>query len=286
MLVSVFTPTYNRGHLLNKLYTSLVSQTNKSFEWIIVDDGSQDNTTEVVNEFIRDNKIKIIYKKVENGGKHRAINKGVALANGEMFFIVDSDDYLLNCAVENIIEWEKTLDKNEKWAGVSGLKGYDNNSIVGKQNKNTYIDCTSLEKEKYNLDGDKSEVFYTEVLKKYPFKEFEGENFITESTVWNMIAKDCYKIRWFNKIIYICEYLPGGLSDGWKKLRINNPKGFLYETKLNLELKKGLKNKLSLCYYYYLFTKKSIKEVSKELKVSKLFIFVSIVLYKIKEKIK
>jgi glycosyltransferase involved in cell wall biosynthesis len=105
--ISVFTPTYNRVVLLERLYISLINQTNYNFEWIIVDDGSSDDTLDKVNKWIAENKIKITYYKQENRGKHTAINKGVSLAKNLLFFIVDSDDYLLPC---NVVSLRKSLE--------------------------------------------------------------------------------------------------------------------------------------------------------------------------------
>ena len=94
IIITVFTPTYNRAYMIDKLYDSLCLQTCKDFEWIVVDDGSVDNTEELIQNFIQENKIHIVYYKQKNQGKHIAINKGVELAKGELFFIVDSDDIL------------------------------------------------------------------------------------------------------------------------------------------------------------------------------------------------
>ena len=108
MLLTIFTPTYNRAYSLERLYKSLVTQSLKDFEWLVVDDGSTDNTEELINKFVSDNKVKICYFKQENGGKHRAINRGAAMAQGDYFLIVDSDDYLTSDAVESIKrEWIK-----------------------------------------------------------------------------------------------------------------------------------------------------------------------------------
>jgi glycosyltransferase involved in cell wall biosynthesis len=101
--ITVFTPTYNRSELLVRLYESLKMQNNKNFEWVIVDDGSSDNTTELVELWQHEQKVQILYYKQLNGGKHRAINKGISLANGLLFFIVDSDDFLLPESIDIII---------------------------------------------------------------------------------------------------------------------------------------------------------------------------------------
>ena len=148
-MISVFTPTYNRGYIIDKLYQSLLEQTDKDFEWIVIDDGSKDETEEYFETIMKnDNPFPIYYQKVPNGGKHRAINKGVSLANGEMFFIVDSDDYLLPFAIERIKQWFETLDDSKKWAGVSGLRGHAQNQVIGGSNSENYIDAKNIERAK------------------------------------------------------------------------------------------------------------------------------------------
>ncbi|MEI7668282.1 MAG: glycosyltransferase family 2 protein [Erysipelotrichaceae bacterium] len=223
--VTVFTPTYNRSQLLNRLYESLINQTNFNFEWLIVDDGSTDNTNDEVETFItQSNKFSILYFKQSNGGKHKAINLGVEKANGELFFIVDSDDYLPNKAIERIIFWENSILEKQLYAGVSGLKYRIDGKMIGSTFEKEYLDCTSLERRKYNIKGDKAEVFYTSVLQNFPFPMFENENFLSEYLVWYRIANTGLKIRWFNENTYFCEYILGGLSStSWKSL--NNPIG-------------------------------------------------------------
>ncbi|MEH7419366.1 glycosyltransferase family A protein, partial [Neobacillus drentensis] len=203
MKITVFTPTFNRGYIVEKLYRSLQQQTFNDFEWLVIDDGSKDNTEELFKKWMsEENSFPIRYIKYENGGKHRAINRATDMANGELFFIVDSDDYLTNDALESIVEWEKSLSDKKLFCGVSGNRGKSKNDILGTTFNGEYIDATSLERNKFNINGDKAEVFYTDILKRYKFDEFEGEKFISEATVWERMANDGFKIRWFNKTIY------------------------------------------------------------------------------------
>lgn len=212
-MVTVFTPTYNRAKLLPKLYESLKEQTSFDFEWLIVDDGSRDGTDQVVDAFMKEgNHFPIRYYLQENHGKHVAINYGVQQAQGEMFFIVDSDDWLPRNAIERICSLAAEIKGCEGYAGVAGLKLYGNGNPVGSTFEGRSLDCTSLERAKNSISGDKAEVFYTELLKRYPFPVFDGENFLSEEIVWNRIAHDGYKFRWFNEGLYYCEYLEDGLS--------------------------------------------------------------------------
>ena len=215
--LTIFTPTYNRGYIIKELHKSLLEQTNKNFEWIVIDDGSNDNTNILFKNILScDNGFDVTYKYIENGGKHKAINRGIDIARGEYFMIVDSDDKLRNNAVEKIYSWIKSIENEEKFAGIAGFRGFTdekkNGVFPSEYIEKGYIDCTNLEREKYNLLEDKAEVYNLNILKQYKFPEFVGEKFIPEAIDWNDIANDGFKIRWFNEIIYIGNYLEDGLT--------------------------------------------------------------------------
>lgn len=225
---TVFTPTYNRGYIIEKLYASLKRQTFNNFEWLVVDDGSSDNTEELFARIQSESPFPVNYIKVKNGGKHRAINVGVQNAKGRLFFIVDSDDYLLENALETILAAEQSIPENSKvsFSGVRGLRAYPDGKIIGTRFCDyAYSDMTQLEEAKHGVSGDKCEAFYTVVMKKFPFPEFEGENFLTECVVWDKIAASGYKNRCINEAVYICEYLPDGLSASIHERHRTNPKG-------------------------------------------------------------
>jgi glycosyltransferase involved in cell wall biosynthesis len=212
--LTIFTPTYNRANEIVGLYKSLREQTMFDFEWIIVDDGSTDNTELIIDKFKKEcDLFSINYYKQENQGKHSAINRGVKLAKGKLFFIVDSDDKLPKDALTKIHDLYNQIKDKENFAGFSGIRITPNGNLIGSTFKEGFIDCTALERNKYKIKGDKAEVYYTNILRKYPFPVYKGENFITESVVWYRMANDGYKIRWTNEKIYICNYLPGGLSN-------------------------------------------------------------------------
>ena len=260
MNITVCTPTYNRAHLLNKLYTSLKKQNYNSFQWIIVDDGSTDDTEAIVNEFIKENNINIRYIKKKNGGKHTALNIGIDNAEGELFWIVDSDDYIIDDALKYI--WNKWCELKDKkdFAGLSALKGYENKKVIGTTVNEEYIDADVLTyRYKYRVLGDKSEVYRTDILKKYKFPEYREEKFLTEAVVWNRIANDGYKIRWFNKVIYICEYLEGGLTNTSDKNIMDSWQGTtLYYKELLSYKQVPLKDKIlngARAYLHYCYEK-------------------------------
>ena len=228
-LLTIFTPTFNRAYILPKLYESLKHQTDKRFEWLIVDDGSTDNTEKLISEWISaEQSFNIKYCKTANGGKHRAINLGVTLANGEMFFIVDSDDQLTETAVEKIFLWQKTVNDKSNFAGVAGNRGFTQDKLLGTTFEGEWVDASALELDKFNISGDKAEVYYTDILKQYPFPEIDGENFLTESVVWHRIAHAGYVLRWVNEIIYLCDYIADGLTMQGREIFAKTPKDMLF----------------------------------------------------------
>lgn len=277
---SVFTPCYNRRDTLRRLYDSLCNQHFKNFEWLVVDDGSSDGTEELIAEFIQEQRINIVYKKKENGGKHRAINHGLDFARGEVFAIVDSDDYLCNDALTKIYNAFNALP-NEKFAGVAFQKGYKLDDAVGKTFIGDYIDATSTERKKYNIVGDKFEVFFTKILRENKFPEFEGEKFMTEMVVWNRIARQGYKLRWYNDIVYICEYLEDGLTANLLNLYKKNPLGFALNIKEQVKFDNiSFKQKVSYYSLYYMVRKekKGLREIAKEINTNSIMLLFSYVL--------
>lgn len=276
--ITVFTPTYNRKHTIDKLYKSLKNQSCTDFEWVVVDDGSTDGTNEYFIKILEeDNRFTIKYIKKKNGGKHRAINLGLDIAEGEYFFIVDSDDYLTNNSIEVISMWLNSISNTkEKFAGVSGLKGYSENAMVGKTFKGKYLDCLALDIQKHNISGDKSEVFNTNILREYRFPEIDGENFITEAIVWNRIANDGYFIRYFNKINYVCEYREDGLTKKSDELFCSNFKGYTLYIKELLQYQTDIKVKLrAIMAYGYRgrLIKMPYNELAKKIKIPTVLLF-------------
>lgn len=256
MRITVFTPAYNRGYIIENLYHSLQRQNFRDFEWIVIDDGSTDDTESIFEKIQQEkNDFPITYKKVKNGGKHRAINHGVPMAKGELFFIVDSDDYLTDSALEIVDKIERSIPEEKKnmFAGICGCRGYGEEQSIGETFEGDILDATSLERVKYGIKGDKAEVFYTAVLKKYPFPEFENEKFITENVVWEKIAYNGLKLRFFNEIIYICNYRQDGLTAQGDGLFDKNPKGYgLYLYQCGLFGKTfGVENWNRYLKYYY-----------------------------------
>lgn len=255
-MITIFTPTYNRGYIIKKLYESLCNQTSNDFEWLVVDDGSTDNTKELIEKFISENKINIRYIYKENGGKHTAINLGIKNANGELFFIVDSDDYLTPDAIEWIINNSRDIIYNDKFAGLSGLRVYPDGTKIGGGKDFGTIDADALTiRNKYKVRGDLAEIYKTDILKQYPFPEIPEERFCSEGLIWARIAQ-IYILRYIYKGIYVCEYLTDGLSYNKHKLRLNSPQYtmLLYSEliKYNTPLMTKIKNAIN--FWAFSFT--------------------------------
>lgn len=233
--VTIFTPTHNRGYIINRCYESICRQTCKDFEWIIVNDASTDQTDQIVNQWIDDNRLSELKYVVsrENIGIAQAMNMAIKQARGILFFKVDDDDVLREDAIEKILEYEATIINKEDFAGVSGLRCYPDGHAIGHEwlHKAAYIDATNLERKKYQLGGDKAEAYYTAVLKKYgPFPTFDGEAYAFPGILWNRIANAGLKIRWFPEKIYICDYLPDGITSNFFKTCKKNFNAYSYMT--------------------------------------------------------
>lgn len=252
MKLTIFTPTYDRAYIIEKLYRSLQRQTCTDFEWLVVDDGSSDNTEELFKKWQQENNpFPIRYYRQENGGKCRAINRGLDLAEGTLFFTVDSDDYLTDDAVEKIIRWEALLPKNETFCGFAGNLGTAPDQTPNHIFKSEHLDATAMSRYE-TIDGERAMVFYTDIHRKYRYPVFDGEKFMTEAVTWNRMAADGYKIRFYNDIIWIYEYREDGLTKAGNKLFLNNPKGYGLWLREKAEFQHaGFMEKLKM---YYTFT--------------------------------
>ncbi len=267
MTITIITPAYNRSVTLPELYESLKKQTKKDFDWLIIDDGSTDGTGELVKKFIDEqdkkttasdsNTFGIEYHFQENAGKHVALNNGITIAKGELIFIVDSDDRLSDNAVEIILEFhEKYKDRKDelKLCGYSFLRAYSDGTVnEGKFPVDEAVDTYRQQRINNNLLGDKAEVYYADILKKYPFEVFENEKFMPEDAVWLKMSGP-YNMVHANRIIYYCDYLEGGLTKSGRKMKIHSPYGMMYRSKVYItdsEVKIKVKIKMLLLYHIY-----------------------------------
>ncbi|MFM5179519.1 glycosyltransferase family 2 protein [Aeromonas veronii] len=257
------TPTYNRYHTLQRLYDSLCRQVvvNKSsYEWVVVDDGSIDDTKELIYKFSAEDKINIKYIYQNNAGKPSAINSGVSIASGEYVFIVDSDDLLTQNALEQFFEVEYSIS-DELRNNISGfcfgkgdLDGFNLSRVVVTPNSSlmTATECGDLYK------SDLAYVFKKEYLERNVFPSYIREKFIPELFIWNKITDEKPVLVLQDKVIYLCEYLEDGLSRNFKSQLKANPRGFalfyrdqIYrEKKLSIKIKRLIR--LLQCYVYFI----------------------------------
>ena len=267
--ISILTPTYNRGKLLLPLYDSLKNLTFKDFEWLIVDDGSEDDTEQYALSWIAHNienaEFPIRYIKKSNGGKHTAINRGVREASGELILILDSDDTLPEDSLATIAQYYEQCKGYKDCAGVCGLMAHHDGQLIGTGFPKDPMYESALQfryAEKGNVTGDLLEVYKTSVMREFPFPEIENEKFCPESLVWNRIANK-YKLFCFNKVIYYRDYLEGGLTSKIVKIRMNSPiaSTMTYAEMLdyNISLKWKIRSAINYWRFKYCISNKALK---------------------------
>jgi glycosyltransferase involved in cell wall biosynthesis len=223
LLYTVCTPTYNREKLLPRVYASLREQTFVDFEWLVVDDGSTDGTADLVRRWAAEAPFPIRYVWKENGGKHTAHNVCIREARGELFVMVDSDDWLVPDALERLkAEWDRIPQKNN-YSGVCCLFQYEDGSIVGNKFPGDRIESNAVDL-RYNLGvaGDKIGFIRTDVLRRFPFPDDLGRQYVPESLVWNRISQE-YQMRCVNVVIGVKEYQPEGITDRSRLNSYRNP---------------------------------------------------------------
>ncbi|HOZ54954.1 MAG TPA: glycosyltransferase family 2 protein [Clostridia bacterium] len=226
MKLSILTSTYNRGEYLTKLYNSIVENliNDVFFEWIIMDDGSTDNTYQIVSKFSNTVNFEIKYFYQDNRGKMIAINKLVERSDGDLIVECDSDDFFMKDAFKIIKEeYDKCKSSNDLYA-MCFLKLDQNNNNIGK---NTRIDKTTIFDLyfKQEEDGEKALVFFSSIRKKYKHKLEKNEKFITEGRLYHEMDKN-YFIKCINKPIMICEYQNDGYTKNIDKFFLKNPYGY------------------------------------------------------------
>lgn len=238
--MTIFTPTLNRGYTINNLYESIKRQTFTNFEWIIIDQGT-DNTEKIIDTWDQDIRKKTIYlHKPEEKGINRAYNNALKLARGKLFFKVDSDDKISEDALQIIIDEYNSLKDKSAYCGVAGLRAYSSGKVIGgdwKLNVES-IDASNFERKKYGLLGDKAECYFTKLLVEYgPMPEIIGETYTDEAILYNRIANAGYKLRWFNKVIYYTEYLADGITKNLPDVQKHNPSTYKLMTNEYIQYK-------------------------------------------------
>lgn len=254
-MITVLTPTFNRAHTLRRLFDSLLQQTDKRFEWLVIDDGSTDETGNLVRELATGADFKVRYIAQENGGKHVAINTGAALAEAEWIFIVDSDDALTPDAIAAA---GQVLAKQaqDDLSGICFRRAFFNGELIGEKNPSAsqlFLHPTAAGK---LLQGDLAYIFRRSALLAHPFPVIAGERFVPELYIWNKIGDDGKILYMTEKYIYLCEYMQDGYSINFFRNLKRNPRGFLlyYRSQFSRETSPIQKLKYAVrsmqCWYY------------------------------------
>lgn len=248
--LTVFTPTFNRGYILHKCYESLKRQTSKDFKWLIIDDGSTDDTRAKVEQWIEEKNIDITYIYQENQGMHGAHNTAYENIDTELNVCIDSDDYMADDAVEKIIEFWKN-NKNKNIAGIIGLDAYEDGNIIGNKFPKELKKSTLFELyHKHGITGDKKIVYRTDITKQYPYPIFEGEKYVGLAYKYYKIDEE-YELALMNEVLCIVEYMEDGSSKNMLNQYRKNPKGFAFYRLENMKNPKGsLKYKFKECIHY------------------------------------
>lgn len=254
MMITVLTPTFNRGGGLQSLWDSLQKQTVKDFEWLVVDDGSSDGTKNLITQLQEKSDFPVRYIYKNNGGKHTALNVGIQTICSELIFIVDSDDCVTDDAVESILKIHKKYRSQNNICGYAFLRAFPDGKINGKkfdvdERIGSYIDV------RVNGDdtgADKAEVFKTHCLKEFPFPEYPNEKFLGEDLVWVRMARK-YEMVHINKAIYVGNYLEDGLTNNRRKHNIASPIGCMHRAEefMESDLKTRYRIKGGLQYIVY-----------------------------------
>jgi glycosyltransferase involved in cell wall biosynthesis len=213
-LFTVFTPTYNRAHTLHRVFDSLHAQTLRDFEWLVIDDGSTDNTRELVAGWAVNAGFPIRYLRQDHAGKHMAHNFAAREARGQFFLPLDSDDAYVPQALERMAyQWNTIpIDQQPSFCGVGGLCVDQHGKLVGEGFPSDPLDADMRERHYvYRVQGEKCVAVLTDIVRQFPFPKIALAQYLPEGIVWLEMAKT-FKIRWVNEVLriyYIDDAEPG-----------------------------------------------------------------------------
>ena len=248
--LTIFTPAYNRAHTLPRTYESLCRQNCRDFVWLIVDDGSTDNTAQLVRVWQeRDNGFEIRYVYKENGGMHTAHNRAYELIDTELNTCIDSDDCLADGAVEKILaRWEQVKDRG--YAGLIGLDADLEGNLIGAGFPGGLTETTLSGYYAAGGRGDKKLVYRTDVIRRYPpYPVFEGERYVALAYKYRLIDQD-YKLAVLNEVLCNVEYQADGHSTGMWKEYVRSPRGFAFWRKVCMTYPQSKKRLVVDCIHY------------------------------------
>ena len=247
--LTIFTPAYNRAYTLHLGYEALLRQTCQDFEWLIVDDGSTDNTRELVEGWIQENKIPIRYHYQQNQGMHGAHNTAYRLIETELNTCIDSDDYMPDDAVEKIVTFWKEHG-SDRVAGIIGLDADFDGKLIGTSFKGNNQLITLGGFYTSGGTGDKKMVYRTEIIKKYPeYPLFKGEKYVSLGYKYELIDQD-YPLLTLNEVLVKVEYRPDGSSMNMFRQYIRNPQGFAFIRKSSMQLAPTWKRRFMEAVHY------------------------------------
>lgn len=250
VILTVFTPVYNRAHTLPRTYESLLKQECKDFIWLIIDDGSTDNTSELVRLWQRaENGFEIQYIYKQNGGMHTAHNTAYENIHTELNMCIDSDDCIGENAVKLILEkWKNVRD--EGYAGIMGLDADFSGRIIGKGFASGLKETTVVGYYASGGKGDKKLVYRTDIINQYPsYPVFDGEKYVALSYKYRLIDQT-YKMAVLNEILCYVEYQSDGSSNTMWQQYLNNPRGFSFWRKICMKYPVSYKRLLIDCIHY------------------------------------
>jgi glycosyltransferase involved in cell wall biosynthesis len=292
--LTIFTPSFNRAYSIGRTYESLCRQTCKDFEWLVIDDGSTDNTQELIEGWIEENKISIRYIYQNNQGMHGAHNTAYKNINTELNTCIDSDDWMPDDAVEKIVSFWKKNGSN-KVAGIIGLDATKEGKVIGTSFPEKMDRTTLMGFYRNGGSGDKKLVYRTSVVKKYPpYPLFEGEKYVGLSYLYMLIDQD-YELLTLNYPLVIVEYQQDGSSINMFRQYWKNPQGFAFLRREYMPYAIGLKERMRVCIHYVSssiilrdtrFLRKSPLKLMTVLAIIPGFILYLIIRYNVKKDIK
>ena len=255
--ITIFTPTYNRQKLLRRTFESLQKQTDTNFKWLIIDDGSEDDTRKEVERMITESKFNIAYIFQQNGGKHRAHNTAVKNCDTEYMLILDSDDYLIDSAIANLNSKIRLIKNKKHIAGIIGNRiNCSDGSIIGTAMPDIQYASGNELYQKYGLKGDTLRLYKTSILNNFLFPEIAGEKFIPENVVFDQIDKK-YKLLVMKELLYVGEYQDVGYTNSIYQVHLKNPIGYALSLRSSAQSSVTLKMKIGYLILYLMWCKKA-----------------------------